>query len=807
MMIRNYFKIAFRNLWKDRTFTTLNIIGLTAAFGVALLLGMFAVFQLSFDRFHENGNYLYQVYSENATPEGLEASTSKSLPFAEALRDEVPGVEKITRYNGTGILLTHGDNQLRMGGAYVDPDFFDMFSFPIIKGDAQNPITEESSIAITEEAAKRIFGKDEAIGQTVTILRDGEEVPFTITALVEDFPDTSSMGFDMVLNFRSQSKFAYADYVGQWDKENHEVYMQLTHGMTSAQFEKATTDFTQLHYKNEIENAKRDGAQPDANGNYRQIKLLSLTDTRFANFNQGAVVVSRTMPYLVLGIAMLILFIACVNFINMSIAKSAQRLREIGMRKTLGAGQGQLFFQFWGESILVFLISIGLGVFIAVLLLEPFQTLFRTKASFATLASPTILFGLILSVVLITFVAGGYPALLMSRLGTLQSLKGKMETSGRNRLRNSLMVLQFGIAILLISGTLVLWDQVEFMRTKDLGFNKEQVIAFPLNGKRNDQQALQLVRDALEDKPNILSITASNNILGLGKDGSRSTSVLGFDYKGRGVSTNMLVVDADYVETLDLELVEGRSFRKNLASDSLSLIINESMAAQLNEKDILSAKIIMDDTVSYAIVGVIKDFNFQELDRNIEPMTLFALPNWNLRNVYVKVVPQNLAQSYDVVKQAWGIIEPNAEFQGSFLNENIDRTLRNERTMTTMIGSGSILAIILSCIGLFAMSLLVVNQRRKEIGIRKVVGASVSSITVLLTKDFLKLVVIAILIAMPIAWWMTDKWLQNYAYRIDLNIWIFLAAGGIAVGIALATISVRTVRAAIANPAKSLRTE
>lgn len=806
-MVRNYIKIAFRNLWKDRTFTSLNIIGLTAAFGVAILLGMFGIFQLSFDRFHEHKNELYQVYSENRSVNGIEANISKSEPFAAALQNEVPGIEKITRYNGQGVLLTFDDKQFQMSGAYVDSEFFEMFSFPIIQGDEKNPITSESSIALTEKTAKIIFGTKDAIGKTVTILRDGEEVPFTISAVVKDFPDTSSFGFDVVLNFKSQPSKAYAEAVGRWDKENHEVYMQLAEGMTPFQFEKATVDFTNLHYKNEIENAKRDGAQPDANGNFRQQRLLPLTDIRFVSYSQGGITVNRTMPFLVLGIALLILFIACVNFINMSIAKSAQRLREIGMRKTLGAGNRQLFLQFWGESVLVFLASVGLGISIAVLLLKPFQTLFSTKASFATLASPLILLGLIVSVFVITLIAGGYPALLLSRLGTLQSLKGKLESSGKNRLRNSLMVLQFGIAILLISGTLVLWQQVEFMGTRDLGFNKEQVIAFPLNGKRNDQQALKLLRDVLQDKSKIISVTASNNILGVGKDGSRSTSVLGFDYKGRGVETHMLVVDADYVETLDLSLVEGRSFRKNLASDSSSIIINESMAKQLNEAEILSSKIILDDSITFSIVGVIKDFNFQELDQTVAPMTLFALPNWNLRNVYVKVAPLNLEQSYTEVKAAWASIEPNAEFQGSFLNENIERTLRNERTMTTMIGSGSILAIILSCIGLFAMSLLVVAQRRKEIGIRKVVGASVSSITVLLTKDFLKLVGIAFLIATPIAWWAMGEWLQNYAYRIDLNIWIFIASGGIALLIALATISERTIRAAVANPVKSLRTE
>lgn len=805
-MIKNYFKIALRNLWRNKIFTSLNIVGLTIAFSVAILLAMFAVYELSYDRFHEHSDNLYQVYSEDSASNGIEASISKSEPFAAALRDEITGVEKITRYAGSGVLLTHQDKQLYMSGAYVDPDFFDIFSFPIIKGDKLNPITSESSIAITEFAAKRIFGDENAIGQTVTILRDEQEVPFTITAIIEDFPETSSLGFDVILNFKSQGYHAYERTIGRWDVENHEVYMQLSKAITSAQFEKSTKDFTQLHYKQEIQNAKRDGAQPIVEGVYRQIKLLPFADKKFANFNQGLVSINRTMPYLVLGIAVLILFIACVNFINMSIAKSDQRLREVGMRKTLGANKKQLFFQFWGESILVFVISTGFGILVAKLLLPHFQLLFITKASFTTFLNPSLIIILIFSVIAITLIAGGYPAVLMSRLGTLQSLKGKLDNSGKNHLRNSLMVLQFSIAILLISGTLVLWDQVEFMRTKDLGFNKDQVIAFPLNGKRNDQQAMHLLRGALEDKTNIVSVSASNNILGIGKDGSRSTSVLGFEYKGRSVETHMLVVDTDYVETLDLSLVEGRSFRKNLASDSLSVVINESMAKQLNEQEILNSKINIDNKL-FSIVGIVEDFNFQELDRNIAPMSLFALPNWNLRNVYVKVAPQNLEQSFVSVKAAWASIEPNAEFQGSFLNENIERTLRSERNMITMIGSGSILAITLCCIGLFAMSLLIVAQRRKEIGIRKIVGASVSTITILLTKDFLKLVVVAFFIATPIAWLVMNKWLQNYPYRIDLNILIFLSAGGIALLIAMVTIAGKTIKAATANPVKSLRTE
>ena len=806
-MFRNYIKIAVRNLWKDRKFTALNVLGLSVAFGVAILLSMYALFELSYDQFHKNKDSLYQVYTTDQTPDGPEASTAQSIPFAGTLKNEVPGVEEITRYNGKGVLVLYGEKELSMSVAYVDPDFFSMFSFPIIEGKKQDPIHDKSAVSITEYAAKKIFGDQNALGKSIRVISDGEEKLFTVSAIIEDMPEQSSVKFDLAVDFANQSDFAYADYLNDWTKENHEVYMKLASGIYPVQFEKSTQAFVQLHYDEEMADAKRDGAQPNVQGTYKQVHLLPLTDTYLARFDSGTAQVNKTMPYLVLGISLLILFIASVNFINMSIAKSAQRLREIGMRKTLGAAKSQLFFQFWGESILVFFISALMGIILALLLLDPFKTLFTTKASLDTITTLPVLLTFCFSLVVITLIAGSYPALLLSKLGTLQALKGKLNVSRKNSVRDLLMVIQFSIAILLICGTLVLRNQIEFMRTKDLGFNKEQVISLPLNGKRPDAQAIQLLRNQLQDKRGILEITAANNILGLGKDGSRMTSSMGFDYKGRGVSTNILMVDYDYPETLDLKLAEGRTFNRQYATDSLAVLINESMARQLQEKNPLAAHLIINDSISYSIIGVLKDYNFQELNKAIEPLTLFLKPNWNMRYAYLKIAPQNAGQSFDEIKTAWKNIEPNAEFMGSFLNENIDRTFKRERTMSIMITSGSIIAILLSCIGLFAISLLVVEQRRKEIGIRKVVGASVSTITIMLTADFLKIVALSFLIAAPIAWWLTGKWLQDYANRIELNIWIFIAAGLLVVFIALVTISLRTIKAALQNPIKSLRTE
>ena len=804
-MFKNYLKVAWRNLIKDKTFTLINVVGLSVAFGVAILLSMAAFFDLGYNNFHENGDNIYQVYTMIQAPKGPEASTSQPAPFAGALKTEVPGVAKITRFLEEEALTLYKEKEINLDAVWLDSEFFEMFTFPILEGNENNPLKEKNSVVVTENTANKLFGSAEAAGQIINILIDGKEEPFTVSAVVGNHESQNTLAFDIAIPFENHA--GYANTMETWNAQYHYVYMQLESGVSADQFEKNTQSFVDLHYKENAESLKRDGALPNADGQYFQIGLLPLKDIRFTSFRKGYAEVSRVVPYLILGVAFLIVFIACVNFINMSIAKSAQRLREIGMRKTLGAQKKQLFFQFWSESLFVFLASIALGFLLSFLLIDQFKTIFRTDISFDMLTSPTAIIAFLLVVFLITLIVGGYPAILLSRLGTIQSLKGKLETSGSNRVRNVLMVVQFGIAILLISGTLVLWGQVDYMRNKDLGFNKEQVLSFPIDGKKNPYDAVQLLRDELAGNPDILGVSASSGNLGRGKDGSMSTSVWGFDYKGRGVRTNALTVDYDYLKTLGLELVQGRTFDKNYPGDTQAVIINESMAKELGESDPLTAFLPLSDSLRSPIIGVVKDYNFQDISKSIEPLTFFLDRESGLSYAFVKVAPVNMANSYDAIEKAWKNIEPNAEFLGSFLDENIDNTFGREKKMATMITSGSIIAIALSCIGLFAMSLLIVAQRTKEIGVRKVLGASVSSITVLLTKDFLKLVLISFVIATPIAWWFLRKWLENYENKMELNIWIFAAAGLLAIIIAFLTVGSRTIKAALQNPVKSLRTE
>ncbi len=804
-MLKSYLTIAWRSLIKNKTFTLLNLTGLSVAFCVFILLAMAGFFELSYDRFHEKGNHIYKVYSVWQNPKGQQVSESHGVPLMPTVQREVPSIEKATRHLEEEVIVSYGEKEINMDVSWVDADFFSMFTFPVLEGKTDNPLEKRSDIVLTKAMAHVLFGDESAVGKTVQVLIDGQDKPFTVSAVVIDNPEQSSIEFEVAIRFEEEASFQ--ENKDQWDARYHSVFVELSEGSNPDDFDEATRSLVQLNFAQRIANAKRDGAVPDAAGRYYRLKLIPLFDENFVSFKNGAIEVSRSGPYLVLSIAFLILFIACVNFVNMSVARSSQRLKEIGMRKTLGAKRKQLFFQFWSESLVVFLIAAGIGVLLSLLLINEFKTLVETEVSFDLIISPGTILLFTLGVLLITLIVGGYPALLLSKLGTIKSLKGKINLSGKNKVRDALMVVQFGIAILLISGTLVLRSQLDFLRNKDLGFNKKQVVSFPIDGKKNSYKALDLLREELAGNPDILEITGADDNLGYGKDGSVSKSMFGFEYKNRIINTNYLTVDYDYVKTLDLELVEGRDFSRDFASDGSAVVINEAMAKEFGEKDPLTAYISFSDSLRFPVIGVVKDYNFEKLDKAVEPLSMMMSRDYELYYAYVKVAPRNLAKSMEAIEKAWKKIEPNAKFLGSFLDENINRTFRKEERMTTMITSGSIIAIMLSCMGLFALSLLIVTERTKEIGVRKVIGASIANITFLLTKDFLKLIVIAFLIASPIAWYFMSEWLQNYPFKIELNVGFFLASGLLATCVALLTVGGKTIKAAAQNPTRSLRTE
>jgi ABC-type lipoprotein release transport system permease subunit len=805
-MIKNYFKIAWRNLWKHRTFSLIIVIGMATAFAAAILLSLTAQQELTFDHFHKNKDHLYQVYIEERNPHGIERGSTMPTPLTPALKKEYSDIVHISRYgSGGGELVRYKDKELDLTNRAVDPDFLRMFSFPAVAGNQKEPLKELTDVAITENCAKNLFGKEEAVGKTIEIKMDDGWRSFRVSAVLKDLPVNSSFRFDLLTRFENFP--GYKENIDRWDNSNHEVYVQLQNSVTQASIEKRFPAFSQQYMAEKIKELKRDGAKPDADGAYVRLRLIPLTDIHFTSVSNTGGEVNKFYPYLLLIIAGFILFIACVNFVNLSLARSFTRAKEIGLRKVMGALRWQLIAQFWGEALIVTLMALMAGIALAYWLLPYYQASFYPRLSMGVLTSPLFLAYMTGGFLFITLLAGGYPAWIVSAFNTVLTVKGKLVTGRKHLLRNTLMVVQFVLSSLLIICTFIAWQQLQYLRNKPLGYNKEQIISIPIGSTIESAKAIELMRARLAREPRVISVSAADINMGRGLDGSSRTSMVGFDYKDRNVKTHWQLVDYDYLKTFGIQLLEGRDFSREYGTDSLAVVINEQMAKQLGEKSAVGALLPTSPGTNLRVIGVVKDFHFKSLHREIAPLTMSIGHNWPLEYIFVRVQPGALASSMDIVKKAWKEVDPKSMFEASFLDENTDRQYQKETKLSKIFMSGALLTILISCMGLFAIVLLVIVQRTREIGIRKVLGAGVTHIVALVSKDFIKLVAIAFVIATPIAWYAMHNWLQDFAYRIKIEWWVFVLAGLVALLIAFITLSFQSIKAALKNPVKSLSTE
>ncbi|GEO09205.1 ABC transporter permease [Segetibacter aerophilus] len=806
-MIKNYFKIALRNLSKHKGDTAINLVGLIVAFSTSLLLFLGVYYEFSFDKFHKNGDDIYHLYFTTHTKNQVEKSGSMPVPLLPSLKAAYPEVKYGTRYvNGAGI-VDYNNKKINENVRYSDPDFLEMFSFPLVKGNAKNALGELNNVVVRETAAKAIFGKEEPMNKVVQLHINDEWKPFVVSGIIADMPDNSSINFDMLIRFENNGNYAGA--IDQWDNTNHDVYIQLAEGSNRAQFEKKAISFLNLHFKENIEKLKRDGAAPAPDGSFIHLNLQPLSKIHTDNsINREGGSISSGYLYMLLIIGLLIVAIACINFINLSIGRSFTRSKEIGLRKTLGAQRWQLTAQFWTEAFFICLAAFIVSLVLCYLLLPQYKQLFAMHIDRKVLLSPNSWFVMLGIFLLITLLAGGYPAWLMSRFNIVQILKGKVSVGQSNKLRNSLIVVQFSIAILLMVATMISWQQINYLRERPLGYNRSQVISVPVEGEMNPTKVLEIMKASLQNNSNVESISGIYNNLGRGTDGASRTSSIGFDYKNREVKSSWMGITYDFTKTLGLQMVAGRDFSKDFLTDSSGVIINEQMAQQLGEKEVIGALLNVDDSAPpMKVLGVVKDFNFQSLHQPIKPLTLILSKDFPIHYILIKVKSTNLPASMELVKNAYKNVLPNTDFKGSFLDENIERQYKREQKLGRIFVAGAIIAITLSCMGLLAIVILVVTQRTKEIGVRKVLGASVSSIIGMLSYDFLKLVFISAVIAFPLAWYAMKSWLTGFAYHIEISWWIFLLTGAATVLIALLTVSIQALKAAIANPVKSLRSE
>ncbi len=813
-MIRNYFKIAFRNLWKNKVYALINIVGLSVAFGSAMLLFLTARFELSFDDFQANKEHLYKVFFKLNLADGTRMGTSMPAPLTPALKADFKSeIKHISRIMDSGVQVVQGNKTLDQDLNYVDADFLNMFSFEMLKGNPNTALNDLRSIVINKSTAEKLFGSNEPLGQTVNLNFGEKTEGFLVTGVLADAPENSTIESEMMIRFENYP--TYQANKEEWNNQNHNLYIQLAENVNQETFEKKLKPFTQKYYKSTIDQIKKEGGKPDERGEVFSIRTFSLLDEHFMKHNGGLLVKDKLYPYMLLIVSILVVLIACINFINLSIARSLERAKEVGMRKALGAVKNQILGQFWGEAFILCIIGFLIGSLLATLTMPTYNSLFRSTISLQSLLNPATALVLITSFLGITLMAGGYPALVVSKFNVIEVLKGKLKVNTKSGgLQNTLIIVQFSIAIMLISSTIIIWNQIDFLRNKPLGFDETQVISIPIGHEVQGTKVLDYMRNKLANQPQIVSITGADINVGRGKDNSMSQSGYGFELEGKTYHTNGLNVDYDYIKTLGLNLTTGRDFAREFPSDkSRSIVINETMAKELGfNKPTLAAaigkNIPLGDSLGRTIVGVVKDYHFESLKNKIASMTFFLQNDFGYNYVFVKIAPNAAPkETMDMLAKVYKEIAPKSEFQGSFLDENTNNQYRKEERFSHIIMSAAVLAIVLSCMGLFAIAIMMIARRTKEIGIRKVLGASIPSLVVLLSKEFLILVAIAIVIASPIAYYAMDKWLADFVYRIDIGWQIFALAGCVAVIIALLTVSYQAIRAALMNPVKSLKSE
>ncbi len=792
---------------KNKLHTAINLIGMSVAFTCSILLIVMVYNEFSFDQFHENKSRLYKLYTFGNTPEGLDIGGQMGYPAASIVKTEGIGVEKATRIRNRGGEVRYKDKNLDQTTLLVDEDFFSMFSFPVIKGAKVNPLSSTNSIVLSEKAAGNLFDKEDPIGKNVEVKIGGQWIALTVSAVLQDAPQNSSIRFSALA--RTEIDPSYAALKNDWNSQHHSVYVQLSANTTQAQVEKQLRNFTKKYNPTDVGFLKKKGYHQDANGDYTGMKILPISELHFSTALGTGNSVSKSLLYILLLVAFVIILIACFNFVNLNIGLSFTRTKEIGIRKCLGAGKRQVWLQVWGESFITVLVSMIVAIAAAVVLLSSFNKLMQSKFDVSLLSQPSIIFYLLLILLSVSFIASGYPSYIMGKLKTVEILKGKISLKRPGIFRNALIVAQFVIAIVLICTTTVIYQQFQHLRNAPLGYTTESLVSIPLKKYEKGKEIVSKLRTILSSQSSVISITGSDVNLGMGSDNSTSRTSFGFDYNGKSVSTDFMSADYDILKTLNIPLKEGRDFSTAYVADSnTSVIITESMAKQLGDKDVTGLSFYADSSrPKWTVVGIIPDFHLYDMYEKNEPLTISLNSTSFVNYALIRVNTQNPTATMDILKNAFAQVQPGEEFKGSYVTENIDRWYTNEKRLSTMFSIASMVAIVLSCMGLFGMAFIIIRQRVKEIGIRKVLGASVSGITALITKEFIKPVCIALLIAMPIAWWAMNKWLQDFSYRVHVQWWIFIAAGAIAIAIAILTVSFHAVKAAIANPVKSLRTE
>src|SRR5579871_1853563 len=811
-MLKNYLKIAWRNLRRNKTFSFINIIGLAIGLSCFLLISLYVLDELSFDKFYKNSDRIYRLNAHIRF-----GGTDLNFPFSsdmmgQMLKKDYPQIEDYARvYNSSGSKLVKKGSDFinEQKVCHADSTFFRIFELPVIAGDVKNALNEPNTVVITEKIAKKYFGSTDAVGKVIET-NDNNKTLYKVNAIIKDVPHNSHFNFDFYFSMKN------VDYNwGQFLSHNFHTYLLLKPGVSQKTVENKFTEYIDKYCLPEAKQFMKINTMEDFKkaGNSLEYDMTPLTKLHLYSNLQYEFLPGGNIQYVYIfsAVALLILVIACINFMNLTTARSANRAKEVGIRKVLGTEKKELITQFLVECTLMVTLSLLIAIGIAYLVLPLFNSVASKSMGLSNLFSPIILPLLIALPFVVGLLAGSYPAFYLSSFKPIEVLKGKLKMGSKSGgLRNFLVGFQFFISIFLIIATIVIYRQLHFIQTKNLGFSKDQVLmidgAYVLknNLKPFKDEVLQLPGVSSGSVSGFLPVTSTNR-----SDNTFSTSQI-MDAKN-GFDMQTWAVDYDYIKTLGMQIVKGRNFSKDFGSDSTAVVINESLAKSIGFDDPIGKQIYStyysnnNQRIGYTIIGVVKNFNFESLKQNVGLLGLFLKPSLGM--ISFKVNAANIPDVLKQVENKWKAMAPGIPFSYRFLDDAFNDMYNAEQKVGKIILIFSTLAILIACLGLFGLSTFIAEQRTKEIGIRKVLGSSVSSIVQLLSKDFIKLVAISFIVAAPLAWWFMNKWLQDFANRVDISWWIFLLAGALALIIALATVSFQAIKAALMNPVKSLRTE
>jgi len=806
-MLRNYLLVAWRNLLRYKGFSLLNFFGLTLGIAAALLIGLYVWDELKYDRFHKNSDHIYRVYIESTRQTGIEKIASVPPPFATSLKREFPEVKQTLRvYNVSDQVLVKSAKVQAYESNLIlsEPAIFDIFTIPFIEGDPKTALDGPNSVVLSQELAEKYFPGEKAVGK---LLFSGSDTSL-VTGVMKQLPHHFHIKISMVASLKDLETAVGPERMQSWFWQQFYTYIRLDEKASITSLEKKFGDFVKAT------------AHPITKSNgftymprFQQVKDIHLqsADFRHDMIQGGNIVYVKALG----AIALFVILIACVNYINLSTARSLRRAKEVGIRKVSGAGKRQLLFQFTTESVMLTLLSTIAATLIVLAFVPSLNNFTEKEIVFQPWKNINQLLLLLSIAVGVGIIAGLYPAVFISRFNPVEVVKGLRITgrSGVQLLRKSLVVLQFTLAVFMIVATLIVFQQVNYMRDKDLGFDKEQLMFFPMRGQ-NMFRSYEAFKNELLNVPGVNNATIGYGLPG--DIGAGDQIIVPDSLGGTTMGIRHFIVDFDFIKTMGLHIIAGRDFSMEMGTDKdHGFILNETAVKELGYKSpekALGRRLQWPtwdgkDSIKHGtVIGVVKDFHFNSLHQRVERAVLHIYPFGNYK-VAMKIKTANMKQTVAGIEKVWTKFAPDYPLTYNFLDKNYDRMYRAEQNLSTLLWLFTAIAIVIGCLGLIGLAAYASEQRVKEIGIRKVLGADATGLVLLLSKDFARLIGVSFVLAFPLVWWSMNNWLQDFAYRIEIRAQVFIVTAVVVLLIAMLTISFQTIRAAMANPVKSLRAE